>query len=205
MKVIRFPAGVYQANCYIVYNEITNEGFIIDPGGDSGEILSLIKNNKISIKFIILTHGHFDHIGGVKELKQELGAHVYIHQGDSTLISDKSSPLKPFAADTDVFEADKYVKDEDTFYFGNESIIIYETPGHTPGGISIKSGDSVFTGDTLFNGSIGRTDFPGGSFAQLIRSIKEKLLVLPDDTTVYPGHGPETNIGSERVYNPFLQ
>lgn len=191
MELIRHPAGVYSANCYIVSDSDSSEGFIIDPGGDAEELLEIIKNNNLSIKFIILTHGHFDHTGAVNSIKKTLGIPVYTNQSDSYLLSEGIT-------------IDSHIKDGDTKAFGNESLVIIETPGHTPGSITIKVDDCIFTGDTLFAGSVGRTDLPGGSHSTLIKSIKEKLTVLPDHTKVYPGHGPSSTIGREKMQNPFL-
>jgi glyoxylase-like metal-dependent hydrolase (beta-lactamase superfamily II) len=204
MKVDRFPAGVYQANCYIVYDEETNDGFIIDPGGDAEDILGHIKEKGINARFIILTHGHFDHTGAVNSIKYELCIPVYINEYDNDLITGQVSMFSGLSPDADNISADKFIKDGEVLEAGKLKISILDTPGHTRGGITIMIGDVVFTGDTLFLGSVGRTDLPGGSHEVLIESIKSKLLVLPDETVVYPGHGPSTSIGREKKYNPFL-
>lgn len=204
MKVDRIPAGVYQANCYIVYNEDNKEGFIIDPGGDAEDILCSIRRKGVKARFIILTHGHFDHIGAVNEIKNELSIPVYINENDNDLITGKISIFKGMSPAAQKIHADRFVKDGDVISVGGQNIIILDTPGHTRGGISIVINDTVFTGDTLFSGSVGRSDFPGGSHDVLIESIKTKLLALPEETIVYPGHGPSTTIGREKKYNPFL-
>lgn len=203
MDVYKFPAGVYQANCYIV-NAGCGEGFVVDPGGDCNGISRIIADKKIAVKFIILTHGHFDHIGAVKCLKEKLNIPVYMNSKDAYLVNGKSSDMSFLQGGVEPFEADRFLSDGDTLKVGGKSIMIYETPGHTPGGICAVIEDIAFTGDTLFSGSIGRTDFPGGSYDAIISSIKEKLMLLPDDTLVYPGHGPSTTIGEQRENNPFL-
>lgn len=204
MKFITYPAGIYQANCYIVYDESTGHGFAIDPGGDAPGIMEAADKNAVNIDFIILTHGHFDHTGAVNAIKDKLKIPVYLNEKDSFLISGegKISRMLPVS---EKINADRNVKDGDTIGYGNESLTVIETPGHTPGGITIYAGGALFTGDTLFEESIGRTDFPGGSNKQLIESIKQKLFVFPDLTPVYPGHGGPTTIGHEKMNNPFLR
>lgn len=204
MDVYKFPAGVYQANCYIVDTGL-GEGFVVDPGGNCGGILKIINDKKVNVKFIILTHGHFDHVGAVKCMKEKLNIPVYMSKKDAYLVDGEN--LKPSSMQYGIepFEAERFLSDGDSLQAGGKSITVYETPGHTPGGISIVIENIVFTGDTLFSGSIGRTDFPNGSYDSIIRSIKEKLMILPDDTLVYPGHGPSTTIGEQRENNPFLQ
>ncbi|HHV27760.1 MBL fold metallo-hydrolase [Anaerosalibacter bizertensis] len=205
MKIERLPVGIYAANCYIVYCEDTKEGIVIDPGGEGDTILERIKKLDLNIKYIILTHGHGDHIGGIIEVKNGTKAPILIHKGDEELLKDATKNLSSmmFTGKVQVI-ADKFVEDKEELKFGNHMIEIIHTPGHTPGGISIKIEENLFTGDTLFAGSIGRTDFPGGSYKQIIESIKEKLILYPDDTIVYPGHGPSSTIGREKASNPFI-
>lgn len=204
MEVYAYPAGIYQANCYIV-NAGLGEGFVVDPGGDCDGILKIIKDKKISVKFIILTHGHFDHIGAVKCLKERLHIPVYMNKKDAYMVNSKNSGVPFFKEGIEQFEIDGFLSDNDKLKVGEKEITIYETPGHTPGGISIFVGNAVFTGDTLFCGSVGRSDFAGGSYEAIMRSIKEKIMILPDYTIVYPGHGPSTTIGEQKESNPFLQ
>ena len=206
MKVIRIPAGVYAANCYIVYSETTNDGIIVDPGGDADVILKVIDGNDLKIKHIILTHGHGDHIGGVVELLDVLKVPLLVHEDDVEMISDAKmnlSNIMPIGAVE--LNPNKVLKDGDIITFGDLEAKIIHTPGHTPGGICIKIGDNLITGDTLFQGSIGRTDLEGGDYDTIIKSIKENLLVFPDNTIVWPGHGVESTIGSEKRNNPFLR
>jgi len=174
----------------MVYDS-NKEGFIIDPGGDAEKLLHIIRQEGLDIRFIILTHGHFDHTGAVNPIKEALGIPLYMNKNDLYILP---KGIKP----------DAYLEDGDTRVFGKEQLLIMETPGHTPGSISIKVGDCIFTGDTLFQESVGRTDLPGGSHNTLIKSITEKLTSLPDNTKVYPGHGPSSTIGWEKNHNPFL-
>ncbi|KPU44983.1 putative metallo-hydrolase [Oxobacter pfennigii] len=203
MKYLKIPAGIYGANCYCVYDETSREGFVIDPGGDGEKILKLINNEGIKILFIILTHGHFDHTGGVNYLKQMLNIPVLINEKDTGLLS-KENIISNFFPDFEDVSADDFLKDKDKLKFGGEFLEIIETPGHTPGGITIKVEDNLFTGDTLFFNSVGRTDLPGGSYEVLIKSINEKLLIFPEGTKVHPGHGNSSTIGREKKSNPFL-
>ncbi len=206
MEVIRMPAGIYAANCYIVYDENVKEGIVVDPGGDVDDIINRIEKLGLTIKYIVLTHGHGDHIAGVKGLKNHTGAKVAIHKDDAYMVRDGRKNLSSMMAMGSVeFEPDILLDENDVIEFGNIRCEVIHTPGHTPGGITLRIGDSLFTGDTLFAGSIGRTDFEGGSFDTIINSIKTKLMVFPDDTKVYPGHGPSTTIKMEKRYNPFIR
>lgn len=206
MKIMRIPAGVYAANCYIVYSETTKDGIVVDPGGDVDDLLGFIERNNLKIKNIILTHGHGDHIGGVIGLKKALDADVMIHKDDHELLVDSDKnlsatmPIGPVS-----MKADKLLNDGDIIEFGDLQVEVIHTPGHTKGGISLKIKDSIITGDTLFAGSIGRTDLLGGDYETIIKSIKEKLMIYPDDVEVMPGHGGISTIGRERVTNPFLK
>lgn len=206
MKVIRIPAGIYAANCYIIYSETTKDGIIVDPGGDADVILKTIEENNLNINYIVLTHGHGDHIGGVMELIDILKTPLLVHEDDVDMISDSKknlSNIMPIGAVE--LNPDKLLRDGDIIKFGDLEAEIIHTPGHTRGGICIKIKDHLITGDTLFQGSIGRTDLEGGDYETIIKSIKEKLLIFPDNTIVWPGHGVQTTIGSEKRNNPFLR
>lgn len=208
MEIIRIVAGIYGANCYIVYDnsDDRNEGIIVDPGGDADEILKIVEEKDINIKNIVLTHGHGDHIGGLIELKEALDIPVMIHEKDRAMLIDgKKNESTMMAMGTIEVEPDLLLKDGDTIRVANKEILVIHTPGHSEGGISLKIEDSIITGDTLFAGSIGRTDLVGGNYGQIIKSIKEKLLIYPDETTVLPGHGPASTIGREKLSNPFLR
>lgn len=206
MEIIRVPAGVYAANCYIIYSKTTKDGIIVDPGGDADDLSSYVKRNDLNIKHIILTHGHGDHIGGVIGLKASLGATVMIHEEDKDMLMDGEKNLSTsMAMGTVEVEPDVLLRDGDIIEIGDLKIEIIHTPGHTKGSICIKIGENIITGDTLFAGSIGRTDLFGGDYDSIIKSIKEKLMVYSDEVQVFPGHGTPSTIGRERVSNPFLR
>lgn len=206
MIIKRLQAGIYAANCYIVASSDKSEAIVVDPGGDVEQILSEISKIGAEIKSIILTHGHGDHIGGVMALKRSLPVPVLVHKADLEMVKSSALNMSSSMAMGEVyFEPDLLLTDGDEITIGDEKLITIHTPGHTLGGICLYGGGNLFTGDTLFKGSIGRTDLYGGDFETIIRSIKNKLLRLPDDTIVYPGHGPESSIGYERQKNPFLR
>jgi len=197
--------GPLETNCYILGDEKSEEAAVIDPGGDFEEIEKQLKKLKLKVKYIVLTHGHFDHTGALAQLKKATGAEVLIHVEDASMLSP-TGQAQPFFMESgkDPCATDGTLKEGDKIQFGENSLEVLHTPGHTPGGISLLIDMMIFVGDTLFCGSIGRTDLPGGSFEQLIDSIKRKLLTKGDDYLIYPGHGPATTIGEERKDNPFL-
>ena len=204
MEIIRMMTGVYAANCYIVYSE--DKGIIIDPGGDVEDIVKKVEELGVDIEFILLTHGHGDHIGGVAELKEILKVPAYINEEDEYMTQDPMFNLSAsMPSGPKTFEADKVFKDGNILKAGKMEVEVIHTPGHTPGGSSFKIDNNIFTGDTLFKGSIGRTDFPKSSLEEIMHSVKEVLAKYPDDTVVYPGHGPSTTIGEEKTSNPFMR
>lgn len=206
MRTIHFQLGNLGANCFLIYCEKSLEAVVIDPGGDPDEVNTVIQREKLKLRYIINTHGHADHIAGNKKLKQVTGAEVLIHSDDAEMLTNARQNLSIYIGKSIEFEpADRLLKDNEVIKFGSIELKVIHTPGHTPGGICLLANGVLFSGDTLFNESIGRTDFPGGSYSLLISNIKAKLLVLPDDTKVLPGHGPETSIGWERKMNPFIQ
>jgi len=202
--VKKVVVGPFASNCYIVGSESNKEGVIIDPGDDAKEILKNVKDLGLDIKLIVLTHGHIDHTGAVKEVKEATGAEVAIHTDDAKSLQEQllgrlfglSYPPPP--------PPDWLLKDGDSIDISDLHFLVVHTPGHSLGGICLLGEGVVFSGDTLFNYGIGRFDMPGGSGSQLMNSIHTKLMILPDNTIVYPGHGPETTIGTERRSNPFL-
>lgn len=206
MEIKRLPLGIYQANCYVLHDENTKVAAVIDPGGDFPELRSFIEANGLTTKYIILTHGHGDHIGALKELKDFTGAAVCIHREDQAMLGSSSMNFsKQIGGQAVEMQADRFLEDGDVLELGNEKLKIIHTPGHSRGSICIYCKGSLFSGDTLFACSIGRTDLYGGSYDEIIESIKSKLLILPDDTVVYPGHGPSSTILTEKKRNPFLK
>ncbi len=200
--------GPFAANCYIVGAEKTKEGMIIDPGAEAEAILDMVNQLGLTIKLIVATHSHVDHIMALRKVKEVTGAPFAIHEAESSgklmqgmarmmgMIAGGSGKPPP--------KPDKLLKEGDYIDIGDLSFRVLHTPGHSPGGISIYGHGVVFSGDTLFNFGIGRTDFPGCSYQVLIDSIKNKLMTLPDETIVLPGHGSQTTIATERKWNPFL-
>jgi glyoxylase-like metal-dependent hydrolase (beta-lactamase superfamily II) len=198
--------GPIQANCFIIGCETTLAGAVIDPGGDADRILAEVTRANLRIDAIINTHGHFDHVGANRQLKAATGAELLIHPLDAPLLAQLERMAGAFGLKADNSpDPDRSLEDGDTISVGELSFKVLHTPGHTPGGISLHTNGCVFVGDTLFQGSIGRTDFPGGDFDTLITSIRTKLFTLDEQTTVYTGHGPETTIGAEKRYNPFAR
>jgi len=205
LKFGRVVSDGYGVNCYIIYCEKTKKAAIIDPGGNADAILNFIDQNQLEPQFIILTHAHGDHIGALREVKEKKNLPVNIHPLEEPMLRDANKNMSRWMGYPSVeIAADRLLKDNEIIELGELKLHIIHTPGHTRGGICIKVEDALFTGDTLFAGSIGRTDFEGGSFPQIIDSIKNKLLVFDDNTKVYPGHGPESTIGMEKRLNPFL-
>ncbi|MGI6712938.1 MAG: MBL fold metallo-hydrolase [Bacillota bacterium] len=205
MIIKTLQVGMIGTNCYIVACSNTKEAAVIDPGDEAQRIMKTVKENGLSVSVIINTHGHWDHVGGNNELFQLTGVPVLIHEKDASFLAEEKLNLGTFIGKkSSSHMADQLLKEGDQVKVGNLSFSILHTPGHTPGGISIVGKNVVFVGDTLFAGSIGRTDLPGGGFDILIRSIKDKLFSLDDSYIVYPGHGPSTTIGWERKNNPFL-
>lgn len=198
--------GPIGANCVIVGCEKTKKAVVVDPGDEGDRILAALAQEQLTVEHIINTHGHFDHVGANKRLKEVTGADLLIHSGDAPMLGQLKEMAMSFGMRMDNSPpADKTLEDGDVITFGECSLKVLHTPGHSPGGISLLGDDFVIAGDTLFQGSIGRTDLPGGNYATLINSIKTKLLPLGDNLKVYTGHGPATLIGGEKRFNPFLQ
>jgi len=210
MIIKMFTFGMYFTNCYVAGCEETKEAIVIDPGFDrdaeAEKVLGFIKQNDLRVKYIINTHGHSDHTAGNGIMKKATGAPILIHENDAVMLTGVARTMsRIFGLRATSPQADKTLRNGDVIQFGRVKLVVLHTPGHSEGGISLLGEDFVFTGDTLFAGSIGRTDFPGGSFEEIMSSIKTKLVILPDHFKVYPGHGPVSTIGEEKRSNPFLQ
>lgn len=198
--------GSLGTNCYIVFSEKTRQAVIIDPGGDAARILAAVSREGLTVEAIINTHGHADHVLANIKVKEATGAPLWIHGADADMLGSGARNLSAYmGASTSCGVADRLLSDGELLTVGDFTLKVLHTPGHTPGGISLLADKAVFVGDTLFAESIGRTDFPGGSYGQLIESIKKQLMTLEDDVKAYPGHGPATTIGWERRQNPFIQ
>ncbi len=198
--------GSYLSNCYIVGSDETKEAAIIDPGAQFEKIDNKLKELGLIPKIIILTHAHGDHIGAVKNFVEMYGTKVYIHEEDKEMLKDPEKNFsKGITGKSISITPDVELKDGDVIELGGMKLEIIHTPGHTRGGICIKVENIMMTGDTLFNRSIGRTDFPGGSFNDIITSIREKIFKYDDETIVYPGHNSPSTIKSEKMGNPFLR
>ena len=208
MIIKMLTVGLFASNCYIVGSTSTKQGMIIDPGADADTIMRTVRQAELSISMIVITHAHMDHVGAIREVQQKTNAKFAVHEAEkgfvfstpmrmltSLGVSPVKSPPRP----------DRLLKDGDLIDLGDLHFEVLYTAGHSSGGICLLGHGVVFSGDTLFKLGIGRTDFPGMSHERLMKSIREKLMVLPDETVVYPGHGPPTTIGDERRGNPFLQ
>lgn len=205
LTIRSFAVMPFDENCYVVSDD-TGEGVVIDPGGMAKEILAYIREQKLAIKAVLDTHGHCDHIGANDAIRDETGAPLYIHKADAPMLSDMRLNLSAFMGFKALSRpAEHLLSEGDKISFGQSELEVIHTPGHTVGGVCFVGDGVVFTGDTLFAGSIGRSDFPGGSEVELIGNIKKKLLALPDEMKVYSGHGPSSEIGWERQCNPYLQ
>jgi glyoxylase-like metal-dependent hydrolase (beta-lactamase superfamily II) len=198
-----------QTNCYLLGDPSSKQAVVIDPGGDHGKIAGRIQSMGMNLVAIIVTHGHFDHVIDAWTLKGKLGSSIYMNPKDEPLLKDSMvgvGGLFGSSAVSPKVTIDKPIGEGDTLEFGAIRLKVYETPGHTPGHISLHSEEQavIFVGDTLFAGSIGRTDFPGGSYNALLRSVREKIFTLDGKTTVYPGHGEATTVEHEKKTNPFF-
>ena len=200
--------GPIASNCYIVGSESSKRGMIIDPGADAKLILKTVNDLGLTIPLIAVTHVHFDHIGALRPVQEETGAEFALHEAEAEAglgVFSRMLSSMMGGSFSQLPKPGKLLKDGDTIGIDGLHFTVLHTPGHSPGGISLYGQGVVFSGDTLFNYGIGRTDFPGCSYAQLMDSIENKLMTLPDKTVVYPGHGPSTTIGEERRGNPFLR
>lgn len=206
IKIESWVVGPFEVNVYLVWCDETRDAMLIDPGGETLRILDVAQKNNLTIRYIVNTHGHADHIAENSIAKERTGAPLLIHEDDREMLINSEHNLSLFF-DSPIAspDADRLLHDGDELTLGALSFSVLHTPGHSPGSICLINGNHVFAGDTLFCRSIGRTDLPGGSMEILERSIREKLYSMPDDTIIYTGHGPTTTIGEERRENPFVR
>lgn len=209
LNITSFPVGMLQCNCSIIACSETKEALIVDPGGDAPKILDYLKEHGLTARYLLHTHAHFDHVGATREVKAATGAQILLHPGDRFLYDNVQMQGQMFGMKLEpTVPVDQNLEDEMQVAFGKHHSLVLHTPGHTPGSACfhvVAQESFLFAGDTLFEGSIGRTDLWGGSYPDIIRSIKERLLTLDDSTTVYTGHGPQTTIWQEKKHNPFLK
>lgn len=209
MFLKQMQVGSMAVFAYLVGDPETGEALIIDPAADTGDIFDEANKHNLTIKYIVNTHGHVDHIMGNREMKQRTGAQIIIHEGDADMLTNTPPMLLGMFGAKNSPPPDITVREGDKITVGNVSLTVIHTPGHTPGGIALHTDGIVFTGDTLFVEAVGRTDFPGSSWPLMLSSIQEKLFRLPDETKVLPGHNygrtPTSTIGHEKRYNPFVR
>ncbi len=207
MLLRTLAAGRLQTNCYVLACRRRREAMVVDPGGDLERILDTVGDLKVRVTQVVLTHYHFDHIEAADPLRAATGASLAIHHSEAAPLKDPPPLFRLLVANVpDGIVADRLLHDGDVLSVGDLKVQVLHTPGHSPGGVSLWLADEgiVFCGDTLFRGGVGRTDFPGSSPSVLSRSIRDRLFLLPEETVVYPGHGPPTTIGYERQHNPWV-
>ncbi len=207
LRVEKVVVGPLSSNSYLVYDSDTNEGIIVDAGGDGDKIVALVDRVSVKISYLCGTHAHFDHILAANYVRDALDCKFLIHKDDVWLLEIAAKIARKYVGDNipNIAEPDGYLYDGYVLEIGQHLLRVLHTPGHTPGSVSIVGDGFVFTGDTLFAGTVGRTDFLGGNSEQLVNSLSKKLMSLPDDYVVYPGHGRLTTIGTERRDNPFIK
>ncbi len=205
MNIETIPVGPLQANCFIVWDEKTREAIIVDPGDEPDRIISIIEQKNLHVKYILCTHAHFDHIGAIPELKIHTGASIAVHDLEKEIYEGARDMAAFFGYDIKSLpEPDIYLRDGDSLKIGELEFRVMHTPGHSPGGLCLYGNGVIFTGDTIFAGSVGRTDFYGGSIEELKSSFK-KILSLPKHTKILPGHGPQTTVEIEQKDNVFSE
>ena len=206
MKVEKFVTGIISTNCYLAINEETKQAVVIDPAACPSYLMSHIKSEGLKVEAILLTHGHFDHIMGIDGFLSEFDVPVYVHEDDADAMEDPALNQSSTYTSGYTFGKARYLRDRQTLELAGYTFQVIHTPGHTKGGCCyyVASEDVLFSGDTLFQNSVGRTDFVNSSTSDLVHSVREKLFLLPDDTIAYPGHMGETKIGHENKYNPYV-
>jgi glyoxylase-like metal-dependent hydrolase (beta-lactamase superfamily II) len=206
MIIERLVVSPIQENCYIVGDESSMTGVVIDPGDEAERIVATVRRLGLMVDKIVNTHGHVDHIAAAELVKEALGARLYLHPGDEMYLPSIVETATMFGlADAATPVVDEFLRDGDEIPFGASTIRVQHAPGHTPGHCLLRIGDDVFCGDLIFSGSIGRTDLPGGDYKAIVESLERTILTLPDAIRLHPGHGPATTVAIERRFNPFLQ
>ncbi|MCK5852606.1 MBL fold metallo-hydrolase [bacterium] len=210
ITVKTFPVGPLETNCYLVIDDNTKDALLIDPGAEAEELLTILEEEKIALQAVVLTHGHGDHIGAVSKIVSEKNVPLWIHPDDASMLTDSEENLSAMLGLSVTSEHPyKEFTDKETINFGSIQVEVLHTPGHTRGGVSLfiqnDTNPILFSGDTLFKGDVGRCDLPGGDWDTLRKSILEKLYVLPYNTVVYPGHGPSSTIGNEKITNNYVK
>jgi hydroxyacylglutathione hydrolase len=206
MLLHTFVTGPLETNTYLLADRATGEALVIDPGGEPGEILAFLAKERLRLRQIVNTHGHFDHVSGNRALKSATGAALLIHEGDVPMLAEAAAHARFFMLHAENSpHPDTVLADREELRVGSLALRVVHTPGHSPGGITLVAPGAAFCGDLVFFGSVGRTDLPGGSESVLLDSIRRHILTLPDDTALYPGHGPETTVGQEKRQNPFFR
>jgi glyoxylase-like metal-dependent hydrolase (beta-lactamase superfamily II) len=206
MLLRQFVTGPLETNAYLVADRDTGEALVIDPGGDPAEILAFLAEERLTCRFIVNTHGHFDHISGNRALKSATGASLLVHEDDVPMLTEAVAHARLFMMRAENSPPpDLLLADQGEVRVGSVTLRVLHTPGHSPGGVTLVAPGVAFCGDLVFHGSVGRTDLPGGSERMLLDSIRRHILTLPDDTVLYPGHGPDTTVGLEKRQNPFFR
>jgi glyoxylase-like metal-dependent hydrolase (beta-lactamase superfamily II) len=206
MLLHAFVTGPLETNTYLVGDRAAGEALVIDPGGDPGEILAFLARERLRCRSVVNTHGHFDHISGNRGLVSATGASLLAHEGDAPMFGKAATQARFFMLHADNSpQPDRFLRDHEEVRIGAVPLRVVHTPGHSPGSITLLAPGVAFCGDLVFHGSVGRTDLPGGSERVLLDSIRRHIMTLPDDTVLYPGHGPETTVGLEKRQNPFFQ
>ena len=206
-KIIRYIFGPLDVNTYLIGDEESRECYCIDPGGEPDLILKDLEEKKWKLKGILLTHGHFDHVAGVGDLKEKIDVPVYLHKKDLDIYRRAPDSMLKWIGFRihNLPPVDFYLEEGQEIYIGEKALVVMHTPGHTPGSVCFYAGGCIFTGDLIFKGTVGRSDFPGGSFKELVKSIIEKILLLPEDIEILPGHGDTTNLKMEIETNPYIR
>lgn len=206
--IVKVTVGPLAVNCYIVYDKESRDAAVIDPGDDAEQIVAAVNAGEFKVQYVVNTHGHFDHVGADGEIVREFGAKLAIHAADAPMLQNAAAYSSAFGVQAkDQPEPDITLEHGKTIEFGNVALEVLGSPGHTPGGVllSINDGKAVITGDSIFAGSIGRTDLPGGSYEELMTSLRDRILPMDDNVRLFPGHGPETTVREEKESNSFIR